>query len=93
MDYTVLAMPASPQIISLSVVSARTSAALHNETVRLWASVDCFVKFGDETVEAITTDHPLTARTPEDFDMSQMTHVAGIVSSGTGVLFVSKLLG
>jgi len=81
-----------PQTVSLSTVTARSNTL--NSTlgaIRVWSSVNCFIRFGDSTVDATTSDHPLTAEVPEVFETTGSTHVAGIVSSGTGTLFISIL--
>ena len=83
----------SPTTVSLSTGSNLNSTALAGtlRLVRLWASVDCFVKVGGSSVTAATTDHPLTAKIPEIFHLDASEYVAGIVSSGTGTLFISEL--
>ena len=81
----------SPTALALSVTSA--SAPLKQNThYRLWASVDAFFKFGSSGVTATTSDHPLTAK----LDVLHYTDdtnifIAGIVSSGTGTLFLSEV--
>lgn len=84
---------ASPQKIDLAVTSAvnSTNIVSTSDCVRLWASVDCFVKFGDASVVATTNDHPLTAKVPEVFQLDGATRIAGIVSTGTGALFISVM--
>jgi len=81
----------SPTTLALSVGS--NSVLLKQLTVyRLWSSVDSFFKFGISSVTAATTDHPLKAgldimcHTDED-----NLYIAGIVSSGTGTLFISEI--
>jgi hypothetical protein len=81
----------SPTTLALGVASARV--ALNPSThYRLWASVDCFFKFGDNTVVAATTDHPLTAKidTLHRTDDTN-TNIAGIVAAGTGILVISEI--
>jgi len=83
-----------PITVSLSTVTANNSASpLTNipRTIRLWSSVDCFIRVGGASVEATTSDHPLTARVPEVFDLGTQQYIAGIVSTGTGTLFISEL--
>jgi hypothetical protein len=85
--------PATHGSLALSVATART-AELAPGVYRIWASVDCFVKFGDSAVTATTSDMPLTAKLKEDHVLlATLSHIAGIVSSGTGVLFFAKNRG
>lgn len=81
-----------PKLVSLAVTTAR-SAALSStvDMIRVWASVDCFVRAGGASVDATTSDHPLTAKVPEILQLNGATNIAGIVSSGTGTLFISEL--
>jgi hypothetical protein len=84
-------LPASPITLSLSVVSARVQLAPGTK-YRIWPSVDCFIKFGIDTVVATTTEHPLTAKYDPLHDTDNTNFwVAGIVSSGTGIIFFSEL--
>jgi hypothetical protein len=80
--------------LSLSVVSNRVQLQ-PNKVYRLCPSVECFFKFGDQTVVATTSEHllpakqdPLALTGPQN---SGTDWIAGIVSSGTGVLFLSEL--
>lgn len=88
--------PGSVQPTTLSLAVTTANVALPTFTnpqvrvMRVWASVDCFVRFGGSTVEATTSSHPLTAKVPEVFESNQ-GYIAGIVSSGTGTLFISPL--
>jgi len=84
---------AAPITVALSTSTNLNATALTGtlRLVRLWASVDCFVKVGGSSVTAATTDHPLTAKIPEIFHLAASEYVAGIVSSGTGTLFISEL--
>ncbi len=83
----------APTTVALSTGSNVNATALSSSLrlVRLWASVDCFVRVGGSSVTAATTDHPLTAKIPEIFHLDSSGYVAGIVSSGTGTLFISEL--
>lgn len=82
-----------PQLVSLSTTTNLNSTNLNSgaDSVRLWASVDCFIRFGDASVVATTSDHPLTAKLPEVFQLDGAIRIAGIVSSGTGTLFISVM--
>jgi hypothetical protein len=59
---------------------------------RIYSSVDCFIKRGDGSVTATLTDCPLkggadyTVITQGDNNL----FLAGIVSGGTGVLFITE---
>ncbi len=81
-----------PTTLSLGVVSANTQLKTYTK-YRLWSSVDGFFKFGsDNSVAATTSSNPLTAK----IDTLHATDgdnfwIAGIVSGGTGVLFISEV--
>jgi len=83
----------APTTISLSVTSASVALprASNLGCYRLWASVDCFVLLGGSAVAALTTSVPLTAKVPEVFHSYNEGYIAGIVSSGTGTLFINEL--
>lgn len=82
-----------PQILSLSMVSA--NVALEEGTpYELWASVDCFIKLGNSSVAATTASNPLTAKIWKHIrpcGPDGAPYLAGIVSSGTGSLFITKI--
>ena len=84
----------NPTTLSLAVTTGNVALPAPTNPqirlIRLWSSVDCFVRFGGSTVEATTSSHPLTAKVPEVFESNQ-SYIAGIVSSGTGTLFISPL--
>lgn len=81
-----------PIQISLSVSNA-VSAQLKNDTAyRIWSSVDAFFLPGLSTVTATTNSHPLKA----GLDVLHLTDrlnlfIAGIVASGTGILYISEI--
>ena len=82
----------SPVVLALSASSARTAALKPNTIYRLWSSVAFFFKWGDGTVTAALTDHPVAA----DAEIQHVTEgsnlfLAGIVSSGSGTLFISEI--
>ena len=84
----------NPLTLSLSVVSA--NLALEADTsYELWPSVDCFIKFGNSTVVALTVSHPLTAKIWKHIRVHTLSdgapYIAGIVSSGTGTLFITPI--
>ena len=63
-----------------------------NRWYRLWSSVDAFIKQGDGAVIATTSDTPITAKT----DIILMTTgdkyvFSGLVTSGSGVLYVTEV--
>lgn len=83
---------AVPQIVSLSASSAVSTILVSPQSVvRIWSSVDCFIRFGaDASVVATTSSHPLTAKIPEIYQIApNCNFLAAIVSSGTGSLFIS----
>ena len=82
----------SPIVLALTVASARSVALSPRTAYRLWCSVDAFVKFGDGTVVAAATDHPLTAKTELVVTTDNANvYLAAIVATGTGTLFISEM--
>lgn len=81
----------APTTLALSTSSDRVQLAA-NTVYRLWSSVDCFVRFGDVSVAATTSSSPLTAKISElAVTHKRDTYIAGIVSSGTGTLFITPI--
>ncbi len=81
----------SPTTLALGVTSANVQLA-QNRHYRLWASVDAFFKFGASGVTATTNDHPLTAKLDTLHYTDEVNiFCAGIVSSGSGTLFISEV--
>src|SRR5437879_2546825 len=81
----------SPTVLSLSVVTASVQLK-PQKGYRLTATVDSAFKFGPSTVSATTTDHPLWAKIDTlHYTDTDNFWIAGIVASGTGVLFISEL--
>jgi hypothetical protein len=64
-------------------------------TVRIYnaTSVTVFIKFGDSTVTAATTDTPIAPGAVEMFAADGATYVAGITASGTGTLYATPGMG
>jgi hypothetical protein len=59
---------------------------------RIWSSVDCFIKQGDATVSATTSDTPVTAKQDSIFCTLDAKHcISGIVASGSGVLYLTEV--
>jgi predicted GH43/DUF377 family glycosyl hydrolase len=82
--------------VSLNVtnVSSRVAMADPISLVRIAASVDCYMKFGDSTVTATTSDMLFPAGA-EIFSVEdpRITHIAALlVGSTPGVLTATKML-
>ena len=71
--------------------STNRSGALSSGVVRLQPTVDCYVKFGNSTVTAATTDHFLFGGGCYDFHYSD-SYIAAITSGATGTLNISELV-
>jgi hypothetical protein len=56
-------------------------------------SATIFLKFGDSTVEAATTNIPLPSGAIEIFHIGACTHAAGITASGTATVYFNCGLG
>jgi len=82
---------------SLTAVSARVGPFPDGAVVSLWASFDCYFRFGDVTVvaDATAASDPLTALQREFYKLGTgVTHVAFILQSGVGpgIFHVRELL-
>lgn len=92
--------PVASTTVSLSNTTAK-STALGTGIVRLYSTVDVFIKFGDSTVTAATTDMFLPGGTIEYFNagtvlsgastVPKTPYIAGILSSGTGTLYITTM--
>jgi len=83
-----------PIVLALSVTSARVALEA-GSAYELWASVDCFFKLGNVAVVATTVSNPLTAKIWKPIRVHTYPdgdpYIAGIVSSGTASLFITKV--
>lgn len=83
--------------INSSTTTARNSTAFNAATrvVSLYATAAVYVKFGDSSVTATSSDHYFPADTYYDFAIGgdrtgHYTHVAVLTLSGTGKVYVSE---
>lgn len=83
--------------INVNISSARNAAAFDSETrvVSLYATVPVFLKFGDATATATTSDHYFPAGLYYDVAIGgdgtgHFTHVAALRESLDGVLYISE---
>ncbi len=82
----------APVTLNLGVVSANVQLVA-NRTYRIWPSVDAFFETGTTSgVAATTNSHPITAKLDYlHFTDDANIWLAGIVSTGTGVLYLSEI--
>lgn len=82
----------SPTALNLSIASANVQLG-PNKVYRLWPSVDAFFETGTSSgVTASTSSHPITAKLDYlHFTDDSNVWLAGIVSTGTGVLYISEV--
>lgn len=80
--------------IAIGASSARNATALVSKVISVYATVDCFVEFGDVTVSATATTHFIPAGAYIDLDtdngVSRATHIAVIHPTNSGTLYVSE---
>ena len=83
--------------INFTSSSASNSTAFDAAThvVSLYATEDIYLKFGDETVTATTSDHFFPAGIYYDVSIGDeanghATHIAALRVSGDGVLYISE---
>ena len=81
----------APKTLNLSVTSDRVELEAF-KIYRIWSSVDAFFLLGGTAVVATTASNPITAKVGEIFftDRNEW-FLAGIVSVGTGVLYLTEL--
>lgn len=71
--------------LNLPTQSMTSSVRVHNSTTAI-----VFIKFGNSTVTAATTDMPIPAGGVETFEISPaVTHIAGITASVSGTLYAT----
>jgi hypothetical protein len=77
--------------ISVTATSARNATAMTDtKIVSLYATVDVFLKLGDDTVVATTSDHFFPAGVYYDIHIKDNTHIAAIRASSDGTLYISE---
>ncbi len=81
----------APVVLNVGVTSASVQLN-QNRHYRLWPSVDLFFQFGASGVTATANSHPATAKLDYlHYTDDTNTTLAAIVSTGTGVLFISEI--
>ena len=85
-------------IVNLSDTTARNSTALAVGKYKIMADVACYIKQGDSTVEAATTDRKIAGGQEIPVgneyivvDSSDVNYIAGITDAATGKLFITKV--
>jgi hypothetical protein len=85
--------------LSVGAASTRNSVAFDNETkiISLYATADMFVKFGDNTVNATTSDHFFPAGIYYDVAIAggsgkgpHNAYIAAIRAAEDGTLYISE---
>lgn len=83
--------------VAVTASSARTATAFDAETrvVGLYATSAMFIRFGNSSVTAASTDHYLPADTYMDLSIAgdetqSFTHIAAVRSATDGTLYVSE---
>lgn len=81
------------QQISFTNSSARQTNAFSSDRVAIsvYATKDCFIRTGDNTVTAAGTDHFLPAGFYTTIALKGHTHIAVIRSVENGTLYISEL--
>ncbi|HRJ12569.1 MAG TPA: hypothetical protein PKW15_04935 [Alphaproteobacteria bacterium] len=81
------------QQVAFTSTSARQSAAFSADriAISIYATKDCFIKTGDNTVAAAVTDHFLPAGFYTTLALKGHTHIAVIRSAENGTLYISEL--
>lgn len=85
--------PAANASISVTNTTGRAAISGTGATLRLAnvSTVECFVKVGDSTVEAATTDFSVPANSQVFISVpNTATHVAAITAASTTTLRISR---
>jgi hypothetical protein len=81
----------APAVLNIGTVSSSIQLN-QNRHYRLWPSVDMFFQFGASGVSATTNSHPATGKLDYlHYTDDTNTTLAAVVSSGTGVMFISEI--
>ncbi len=83
--------------VTTSASSARNSTAFNGDTrvVSIYATADVYLKFGDSSVSASTSDHFFPAGLYYDVaiggdQVGHATHLAALQVSAAGVVYISE---
>ena len=89
--------PNGAHAIAASSISARNIVAFNPDTrvISLYTTTPVYIKFGDDTVEATSSDHYFPAGLYFDFAIGgdktvHTPYVAVITQSGSGTVYVSE---
>jgi len=81
----------APLVLNVGVTSVSVQLNQFRH-YRLWPSVDMFFQFGSSGASATLNSHPASAKLDYlHYTDDTNTTLAAIVSSGTGVLFISEI--
>lgn len=85
--------PGTAQVIAFTGTSARQTTAFVTDraAIAVYTTKDCFIRTGDNTVTAATTDHFLPAGFYTTLALKGHTHIAAISNGTNGTLYVSEL--
>ncbi len=81
----------TPRVLAMSNQSGRIGP-FGPGLVELWSEADCFLAFGDVTVQATTAGIPLTGKVAKVVRVDSGIYIAGIVGSGTPNLYATERL-
>jgi len=87
--------PANTKMISVSSTSARTTTDFRKNKIHMFSSdIECYVKLGDSSVVASTTDFNflLTKGTILLIDVGENTRAAAVTELGSGTLAISEMI-
>ena len=86
--------PINGQKVAASGTTARTATAFENNDIGIYCATDCYIKFGDSTVTATTTDGGydmlVAAGSRQDVRNGGASHVAVILASGSDTVYINE---
>jgi len=85
---SVLGVPVTTAVVGIAAASAQSATLTAGRVYRLYASVNCFIKFATSPT-ATTSDYPLAAGVPEEFMVPVAGKLAVIRSSADSSLYIS----
>ena len=84
----------NPVTVSLTGTTARSAQLKKQSKYEIFATVDWFFLQGTVAVDATTSSHPRLAYQPTTIVVEDATsdgYIAGILSAGTGTLYIAEL--
>ena len=83
-------LPAKSHSLNVSGTASRTTDAFTASVVMVYSDVDCFLAFGDNTVDADTNSHFHAGGLTFVYALGDAEHISA-VSTETGKVYISEM--